>query len=121
MIGYLWRRIRRTFNWFLIRRAIRHWWQRRTRGWDDSDTWALHFSLAQMILPRLKRFRDLNIGFPPCFETFEEWQATIDEMIKAFEFLGSEDYWSANFKDPRYKQADKGLKLFAKWYQHLWW
>src|SRR5688572_28721580 len=40
-----------------IIRPIQFFWQRMTRGFDDSCTWSLDCHLAELILPRLKLFR----------------------------------------------------------------
>ena len=46
-----WHRIRH----YPYRRAVRHLYQRLTRGWDDSQTYSLDYSLGQIIAPRLSR------------------------------------------------------------------
>lgn len=118
-----------TLVWFrslsLVRRlqraaqGTRFWWQRRTRGWDDSALWSLDSHLAQVILPRLRAFREQTCAYPDGM-TFEEWQGKLGNMIRAFEFLASEDRWDARPDDPRFAQAQEGLDLFAKWFMALW-
>lgn len=99
------------------KRAVKLWWQRRTRGWDDSETWNLDTSLAKVILPRLKRFKELTVGCPVDV-TWEEWGNTLDTMIKAFEWFAAD----CNERDEDfYTEAHKGVELFAKYYGHLWW
>lgn len=102
----------------LIRRSIRFWWQRRTRGWDDSETWSLDYSLPKVILPRLKRFRDLTIGTPGELSP-DDWNNMLDKMIAAFEFYGSDEHWNAPSEE--WKKHHEGIKLFAEWYGALWW
>ena len=34
----------------------RTWWDRRTKGFDESETWSMDYSLAKLIAPRLKMF-----------------------------------------------------------------
>lgn len=109
-------------NWFYIpRRSIRFWFQRLTRGFDDSETWSLDWSLAQLILPRLRRFRELNNGYP-YGESEKTWNNKLDKMIAAFEYFANGKQWEVS-KDTmgelyKHKQS---LKLFAKYYDHLWW
>ena len=43
-----------------FKRSLRFWWQRGTRGWDDSETWGLDGTLARFILPRLQRFKEVT-------------------------------------------------------------
>jgi len=82
------------------------------RGFDDSDTWGLDWHLAKLILPRLKRYKELAkeiivIDFP------------LDEMIDAFEIYAHKD--SSNWTDKDVKSIDKGLKAFADHFHRLWW
>lgn len=57
---------------FLTKRSIKHWFQRRIRGFDDSETWSLDLKISQFVLPRLKRFKKLSITHPMGL-TEEEW------------------------------------------------
>ncbi len=102
----------------ISKRAIRFFFQRLTRGWDDGETFSLDYSLGKLITPRLKRFKVLNIGRPPEM-TDAEWDAILDKMIDAFEFAGSETRWDASFKE--YEKHSEGIKLFAEHYWKLWW
>jgi hypothetical protein len=95
---------------------IKRWWQRRTRGWDDSDTWNLDYTLATMILPRLKRFKELNNGYPHGL-TPEKWDEMLDQMIYGMEQIIEND----NETKPIDKRALEGLELFGKYFRHLWW
>ena len=79
-------RIRRRL--YFIKRWIKHFYQRRTRGWDDSDTWSLDHTIAKFVLPRLKLFRKIDFGYPAGL-TSEEWNWILDEMIWAMEFNAS--------------------------------
>lgn len=102
---------------FRIKRAIRFFWQRHTRGWDDSDTWSLDWTLAHWLLPRLKRFKELNDGFPHPF-TEEEWDGVLDKMIKAFEIIVGAECWDG---DMDMNEVNEGLDLFRKHFIDLWW
>jgi hypothetical protein len=100
-----------------IIRWLRCFWQRRTRGWDDSDTWSLDHCFAKMIVPRLRRFRELNDGHPNNL-TWEQWEEMLGKMIRSFEFIASDDYWDVTM--PR-EYVQEGLDLFAEYYCSLWW
>lgn len=102
-------------NW---KRSIKFWWQRRTRGWDDSETWSLDASLAKLIIPRLKRFREVTIAYPHEL-TFKEWQSILDKMIDSFEWFASDARF--DYKPGEYEKAQEGVELFAKYYGGLWW
>lgn len=49
--------------------------------------------------------------------SMDEWHDTLDEMIRAFEFIGSNAFYS----DPMSFDPKPGLELFAKHYCSLWW
>jgi hypothetical protein len=100
------------------KRSFRFFLQRRTRGWDDGDTFSLDYSLAKVILPRLKRFKKLTIAVP-CELEEKEWHDILDKMIAAFEFSGSESRWSADQEE--FLKHQEGLDLFAQYYWALWW
>lgn len=97
-------------------RALRFFWQRWTRGWDDSECWSLDLTMAQFILPRLKRLREIHHGYPPTL-TAKSWDAKIDLMIYAFERLVKDPF---DVPDHEWLKVKKGLRAFAHWYSALW-
>lgn len=99
-------------------RQRRHLWQRITRGWPDSDLWSLDHSLAKIILPRLKRFKDCRGGHPHGM-TDQEWDDIIGEMVFGIEWYASGDCWNSEDRQ-KAERAHKGLELFGKYYGHLW-
>ena len=134
----MWKEIKEEILFFLERvcsavkripRWFRFLWQRKTRGWDDSDTWSMDITIAQFILPRLKRFKELSIGVPGCIEcssdiSFEEkekiWNDILSQMIEAFEMLADSDLdWQ--FNKEYEEKINRGLDLFRKYYFNLWW
>ena len=105
--------------WKKWKRSLRFLYQRLIRGWDDSQTWSLDHSLGKLILPRLKRFKEVNNGIPDLLSE-AEWDAILDKMIAAFDFAASEERWNATSEE--YAEHQEGLELFAKYYfAHLWW
>lgn len=100
-----------------IRRIIKYWWQRRTRGWDDSDLWSLDFTIIRFTLPRLKEFRKQCMGYPAELNSFEEWEDILDKMIAALEiYLKEESYIFAEDVE----EFKEGINLFFKYFFHLW-
>lgn len=103
-----------------FKHSLVHFWQRRTRGFDDTDLWSLDHHLAKLILPRLIAFRDAGqIGYPGPL-TADTWETMIDAMIYSFDNV-------ANCWDPfgeRDRDDDdrinEGLELFGLWFRHLW-
>ena len=85
--------------------------QRIERGFDDTELWNLDTTILRFVLPRLKRFKECTIGFPPDFKTFEEWQECLEKMIINIEkIINSEE-------DADYE----GFELFKKYFFNLWW
>lgn len=110
------------------RRRLRWFWQRRTRGFDDTALWNLDSHLAALILPRLKAFRSLPpAGYPsglfsdpPDITCYEDWLAIIDQMVDAFELLADKDTSSWEWTDTQHQTMETGLQLFARWFGALW-
>ena len=92
--------------------------QRRKRGFDDRDTWSLDHTLACYILPRLKRFKDAQGGYPGNLGE-QRWDAYLDDMIAAFEILADDKIWLCDAA--QYRVVRRGLNRFSSWYSHLWW
>lgn len=94
-------------------------WQRLTRGWDDSEVWNLDTTFALFAIKRLKRFKEVTDGIPSGFNSMEEWHEALDKMIASFEFYAS-DYKYVSHADD-YDKQQEGLDLFAQHYGSLWW
>jgi len=98
-------------------RRIKWWAQAMVGGgWSDRDLMSFDGHLAKVILPRLKRFKEVTIGHPSDL-TEEQWDNILDKMISSFEFHSKEDRFivRADWKD-----YNEGLELFAKYYTSLW-
>ena len=109
-------------NFSLVGKDDRRWnefkAQRLERGFDDSETWSLDSTIARFILPRLMRFREVNMGYPSSISE-QEWNDILDRMILAFSLLAGDAAFLTGKEDQ--KKIDEGLDLFAKWYTSLWW
>jgi len=97
--------------------------QRMTRGWDDTETWSLDTTIADFILPRLKRFREVQHGYPHG-ETAESWNVKLDAMIRAFTLVSTT--FEVDDSTPKqiaknFREQKKGLKIFSEYLGCLWW
>jgi hypothetical protein len=94
---------------------------------DKTELENLPRVLAEYILPRLKKSKELCNGFPlRDGMTFEKWLGIIDEMIWAFEYHKNFSYFNETFKKQpeeemlaENERANNGLKLFAEYYWAL--
>lgn len=99
---------------------IKMWWQRRTRGFDDTELWDLDDTIARFVLPRLKAFRNYTKGYPQDFSSFEEWQAAIDKMIRAHEIKILEQEMFIDDNEKLVKEMKEGYNLYFEYHSHLW-
>lgn len=117
---------------------------------SNRELWNLDCTISDWIIPRLKKFKKLNIGYPSYDKkiyaetkemvdiTFQDWNDIIDEMIVAFELIRIDPMDIAvekdiNFKNKldskefddicidRQKKIERGLDLFKYYVQDLWW
>jgi hypothetical protein len=102
-----------------LKRSAKFFAQRIIRGWSDEETWSLDAPLGRLIAPRLRRYNELRNGHP-CDMTEEEWNATIQKMVDAFEWYGSDERYADNEFEMLAKHQE-GINLFAKHYNNLWW
>lgn len=100
-------------------RLPRYYKQHQENGFDDTETWGLDTTLSNLILPRLKRFREVNNGYPVGI-TENQWLDKLDSMIMAFEF-SVHKYEVMDRTDKENEQIKQGLKDFAEGYYDLWW
>ncbi len=136
--------------WYKNLRQIPRWlgwcWQRAFRGWADCDVWDMHSYVSFVFVPMLKAFRENTHGYPGygVADTPEKWDALLGEMLEGFEAakrVGEDDYykivngdslnaiftatpndvaeWSRLAKEDR-KLFEKKMKVFTRWFFHLW-
>lgn len=108
---------------FNFKRWVKHTIQKIVRGWSDRETWNLDHTMAVWLLPRLKKFKELNILHPMEFKNKKEWDKVLDKMIFSLQYVVDdyEDFkdlkeWNAN-----HKKVEEGLQLIGKYWQNLWW
>lgn len=94
--------------------------QREERGFDDTELWALDSVIAKMLIPRLKAFKESHICHPTTI-TMEQWDALLQEMIDGFEEQLTRDMTSSERgRGYDFEKMQRGLKVFAEWYNDLW-
>lgn len=128
-IGYLlyrlWQRIKeipylfRDVHWNRCDEREYEWYlQRKTRGFDDTQLWGLYDSIARFILPRLRQFKGCHAGWPASL-TEKKWEKVLDDMIKFFEFVVSDDTWHTP-GTPEAIEYERCRKAFVKHFFSLW-
>ena len=104
-----------------------------------SEVWNLEVYAAKYIAPRLKLLKTLiaskkcapavldGDGFPSnlislasCNDNYERWQAMLNEMLFAFEYYSDLYNRRWNATDEEKTRVKEGLRLFAEWYEYLW-
>ena len=82
------------------------------------EVWNTNNTLAQLIVPRLQAFKDLDKhGCHPHFKDIREWNNTIQKMIDAFELM---KYAGATHTEDEERTIEQGLDLFRKYFRNLW-
>ena len=81
------------------------------------EVWNTDNVLAQLIVPRLQAFKELDKhGCPQDFKDMREWNNAIQKMIDAFDLM---KYVHTPNPDES-KNIEQGLDLFCKYYRNLW-
>lgn len=93
-------------------------------GFKPAEFFGLDTSFALYIYSHLCYFRDnCLVGMPAGME-FEEWKHIIDQMIEGFKLIIKEDEpiepWDKVGSKRRQRKINRGLKLFATYFRHLW-
>lgn len=86
---------------------------------DDNETWSLDQTIAKFILPRLKRYRDINFS-PPLGLTDDEWNDILNRMIVSFGIAADDSRYSKMNKD-ELKIFEDGFEQFHKYFKELYW
>jgi hypothetical protein len=96
--------------------------QRDERGFDDTETWHLDKTLALFLIPRLKRFIELNNGFP-CAETEESFNKKLNFILKSFEeyYYNENDEVSLELEKERLANTKEAVKILGDIWLDLWW
>ena len=99
-------------------------------GFVEAEFYNLDNTFAMYIYSHLCYFKDHCLVGHPANMTMEEWSKIIDQMIESFKMMITEDEEEDNLlfdKDfikhskRRNRKINRGLRLFAKYFGHLWW
>jgi hypothetical protein len=98
--------------------ALRMWWQRRTRGFDDSELWSLDHTIARFTLPRFKAFRKDEQKLMARTEE-PEWERGQDEIEWMLEKMAADD-WPSNLELSEQERFEKASRLFGERLGSFW-
>ena len=106
-------------NFSLVSKDDKRWeqfkQQRLERGFDESETWSLDFTIACFIVPRLEEFIRI---YKQCIVDERGAVAKMESALEGFKLVKSgETVWS----DEEREKIEKGLKDFADIFLGLWW
>lgn len=98
--------------------------QRTEQGFDDTETWHLDRTIALFLIPRLKKFIEVNNGIPSD-ETEESYNEKLRFIVFAFEnYYATNKYYESVDNDERQKLTDdvkKAVEYLSKLWFELWW
>ena len=96
----------------------------------DYDTWNLDHTIACVVAPLLRQFRDQGvggfntdvsdvpdgIGDPNDSHDFKRSEWVVDELIWTFNLLSADDMFDPETEE----RVNNGLRLFGKYFRCLW-
>ena len=96
--------------------------QREQNGFDDTETWHLDKTVALFLLPRLKRYIQVNNGFPNG-ETEESFNEKLNYIVKSFEEYYQDENVevSLELEKERLSNAKKAVAILGEIWFDLWW
>ena len=98
--------------------------QRFLNGFDDTETWHMDRTMALFIIPRLKRFMEVNNGIANG-ETEESYYEKLRFIIQAFEnYYATDKYFNSVDIEERKKLTDdvrQAVEYLSKLWFELWW
>ena len=127
-------------------RRIKWFFQRGKRGWADCDTWGVDYHLAKIVPEMLRHLQENAHGYPGygAASTPGKWYDLLEEMIEGWEAakrICDDEYvdkvqpnWFENgekltkktfdkcheMQQEDQKLFEKKMKIFTKWFFHLW-
>ena len=93
--------------------------QRFEQGFDDTETWHMDRTIALFIIPRLKKFIELNNGIPTG-ETVESYNEKLNFIINAFENYYATNKYYESVDDTERKQLTDDVKQAVEYLSKLW-
>lgn len=88
----------------------------------EGELYNLDYTFTAFILPRLKAFKEHQIGHPGSLDQ-SEWHNILDKMIHAFQLLYDDCIDKYDWEPLSEEQENdiyEGIQLFAKYYRCLW-
>lgn len=114
----------------IIIRNIKYWFQRRTRGWSDDETWNLNYEFILWLNSRFKKYREQAIKivnleyykFEYKDKTYTQLQV-IDRIIELTDYIINNDYYEMIWSDVERLEAMKNeiFDLFKMSFGAMWW
>lgn len=101
--------------------------QRKKRGFDDTELWALDWTIAKFVYPRIKAFRKNFCPKPDPNDKKAigtiiveiEWALKTIAESKGGDFIHPDGLSDKEVK-VFYKRLNKGLKLYGENFRRLW-
>ena len=93
--------------------------QRFEQGFDDTETWHMDRTIALFIIPRLKKFIEVNNGIPTG-ETVESYNEKLNFIINAFENYYATNKYYESVDDTERKQLTDDVKQAVEYLSKLW-
>ena len=64
-------------------RQRKKWLKQHNKYVNPSECWDLYYTIAEFVLPRLKKFKKDNIGYPSYCEmnSFDKWNEALDKKV----------------------------------------
>lgn len=117
-------------SWHIIKRNIKHWFQRRTRGWSDDETYNLNYQFIKWINVRFKKYKELankivDLGYHKFTYQGKEYTQLelIEREIYLTEELLGDDFWSFDtVKVAKTKEmVEEVFDIFKLIFFTMWW
>lgn len=117
-------------SWHVIKRNIKHWFQRRTRGWSDDETYNLNYQFIKWINVRFKKYKELankrvDLGYHKFTYQGKEYTQLelIEREIYLTEELLGDDFWSFDtIKITKTKEmVEEVFDIFKLIFFTMWW
>jgi len=93
-------------------------------GFDDTETWHMDRTIALFIIPRMKRFMEVNNGIANG-ETEESYYEKLRFIIEAFEnYYATDKYFNSVDIEERKKLTDdvkQAVEYLSKLWFEMWW
>ena len=111
----------------IIKRNIKYWFQRRTRGWSDDETWNLDYEFIKWINSRFKKYKELASKIVDLEDhkfTYKRKKYTqlelIDKVIELSDTLLA-SYWVYEDDFDKYGIANEIFDIFKTIFWAMWW